>query len=59
MKGAYPTLTPADIRYILTFTAHDITVGHSAMGQPAGPGVDAATGAGLVDAQGAISSLIP
>jgi serine protease AprX len=58
MKGAYPTLTPADIRYILAFTARDITVGSSAMGQPAGPGADAATGAGLVDALGAISSLI-
>jgi subtilisin family serine protease len=45
-----PTLTPAQVKAILRGTATDVTVGVSAMGQPAGPGVDAATGSGLVHA---------
>jgi serine protease AprX len=32
-------------------SAVDVTTGSSAMGDPAGPGPDAATGAGLVDAK--------
>ena len=45
-----PTLTPAQVKAILRGTATDVTVGVSAMGQPAGPGIDAATGSGLVHA---------
>jgi subtilisin family serine protease len=45
-----PTLTPAQVKAILRSTATDVTTGVSAMGQPAGPGVDAATGSGLVHA---------
>jgi subtilisin family serine protease len=45
-----PTLTPAQIKAVLRATATDVTVGVSAMGQAAGPGVDPATGSGLVHA---------
>lgn len=44
-----PTLTPHQIKSILKSTATDVTVGTSAMGESAGPGVDDATGAGLVN----------
>jgi subtilisin family serine protease len=46
-----PTLTPQLIRSVLFETAQDIQNGTSANGVPAGPGSDAATGGGLVDAQ--------
>ncbi len=46
-----PTLTPADIKTILKNSATDVKVGTSATGQVAGPGADAATGAGLVNAK--------
>ncbi len=42
------TLTPAQTKAILRATATDVTVGVSAMGEPAGPGADRATGSGLV-----------
>lgn len=45
-----PTLTSSQIKAILRGTATDVTVGTSAMGETAGPGVDNATGAGLVNA---------
>ncbi len=45
-----PTLTPNDVKQILQLTAKDVVNGQSAHGDPAGPGPDAATGAGLVDA---------
>lgn len=45
------TLTPAQIKSNLVNTARDVTVGTSANGDTAGPGWDAATGAGLVDAK--------
>jgi subtilase family serine protease len=48
---AHPGLTPAQIKAKLISTATDVTAGTSAMGQPAGPGWDAATGAGLVSAK--------
>jgi subtilisin family serine protease len=51
-----PTLLPAQVKAILRSTATDVTVGTSAMGQPAGPGVDAATGSGLVHALNAWQS---
>ncbi len=45
-----PALTPTQVKAILRATAVDVTVGTSAMGESAGPGVDRATGAGLVNA---------
>ena len=45
-----PGLTPAQVKAILRSTATDVTTGTSAMGQAAGPGVDPATGTGLVHA---------
>jgi serine protease AprX len=45
-----PTLTPERVKAVLRLTAVDVKKGASAMGEPAGPGADAATGAGLVHA---------
>ncbi len=45
----YPGATLADVRQRL-YQTQDVTMGQSAMGDPAGPGFDAATGHGLVDA---------
>jgi subtilisin family serine protease len=45
-----PSLTPTEVKAILRATAVDVKVGTSAMGETAGPGVDNATGSGLVDA---------
>lgn len=45
-----PALSAPNVRSILQTAAVDIAAGQSAMGDPAGPGFDAATGAGLVDA---------
>jgi subtilisin family serine protease len=45
-----PTLTPAQVKATLRAHARDVTNGRSAMGEPAGPGPDNATGTGLVDA---------
>lgn len=51
---ACPRLTPAEVREVLVVSARDVTAGNSfdrpGMGNPAGPGPDLATGAGLVDA---------
>ena len=44
-----PSLTPAQIKAALRGTARDVAVGNSFMGHPAGPGIDLATGTGLVD----------
>lgn len=46
-----PTLTPAKVKEILVKSARDITAGTTATGGATGPGPDAATGAGLVDAK--------
>lgn len=46
-----PTLKPAEVKKWLVDSARDVTTGTSAMGDAAGPGPDAATGAGLVDAK--------
>lgn len=54
MKQACPRLTPAQIRSIMISTARDVTVGRCAQNNPAGPGADLATGAGLVDAHRAV-----
>lgn len=56
MKEACGRLTPAQVRDILKATAVDVTVGTNANGNPAGPGYDLATGAGLVDANKAVLS---
>jgi len=52
-----PSLTPDEVKEILKGTARDIDRGVSAMGDPAGPGWDAATGYGLVDAYEAWRSI--
>lgn len=46
-----PTLLPADVKQELVGSASDVTTGTTATGDAAGPGPDAATGAGLVDAK--------
>jgi serine protease AprX len=50
LKQVQPGLSPDVAKAILRASARDVTVGHSAHGQPAGLGHDGATGAGLVDA---------
>jgi serine protease AprX len=54
LKQARPELTPAQVKAALRASARDVTTGKSAMGQPAGKGLDGATGAGLVDALAAV-----
>ena len=56
VRQACPRLTPADVRNVLRSTARDVTAGrcHPRMNNPAGPGDDLATGAGLVDAARAV-----
>jgi serine protease AprX len=46
-----PNLTPAEVKDILKQSATDVTAGHSYMGDSAGPGPDAATGTGFVNAK--------
>jgi subtilisin family serine protease len=53
LKQVKPGLSPALMKSILKASARDVTVGQSAHGQPAGNGLDGATGAGLVDAEAA------
>ena len=50
LKQVQPGLSPKLAKSILRASARDVTVGTSNNGQPAGPGHDGATGAGLVDA---------
>ena len=50
LKQVQPGLSPKLAKSILRASARDVTVGVSNNGQPAGPGHDGATGAGLVDA---------
>lgn len=50
----YPNATLAEVRQRL-YKATDVTAGSSFHGQPAGPGYDAATGYGLVDAAKALA----
>lgn len=50
LKQAQPGLSPRLVKNILMASAREVTVGMSNNGQPAGPGHDAATGAGLMDA---------
>ena len=53
LKQEQPGLSPGLIKSILRASARDVTAGQSNHGQPAGPGHDGATGAGLVDAYSA------
>jgi serine protease AprX len=53
LKQMQPGLSPKLAKSILRASARDVTVGASYHGQPAGPGHDGATGAGLVDATAA------
>jgi len=46
-----PALTPAQVKDKLIKSARDVKIGTTASGDTAGPGADAATGAGLVDAK--------
>jgi subtilisin family serine protease len=57
LKQKEPSLTPAQVKAALRATARDVTAGTSAMGEGAGPGIDPATGAGLVDALAAWQAL--
>lgn len=50
LRQAQPGLSPTLMKALLRASARDVTTGKSAMGEPAGPGHDGATGAGLVDA---------
>jgi serine protease AprX len=52
-----PNLHPNDIKLILEGTARDVVTGTSSTGESAGPGYDAATGHGLVDAYKAWHSI--
>lgn len=54
LKQVSPKLSPAEVRDLLIRGARDVTAGASSAdtgANPAGPGPDLATGAGLVDAQ--------
>ena len=51
MLQKHPNLTPAQVKDHLKHSATDVTAGSSRMGDSAGPGPDAATGAGLVNAK--------
>jgi subtilisin family serine protease len=48
-----PSLTPDQVKQALMLSAKDITSGTTSTGDTAGPGVDLATGNGLVNALGA------
>jgi subtilisin family serine protease len=54
IKEACPTLSPADVRKALRQSARDVKEGKNIMGEQASAGYDLATGAGLVDAHGAV-----
>ena len=53
LKQAQPGLSPQLIKTILKASARDVQAGASNNAQPAGPGQDGATGAGLIDAYAA------
>jgi hypothetical protein len=50
IKEVQPGLPPDLVKAILRASARDVQKGVSSMGEPAGKGLDGATGAGLVDA---------
>lgn len=53
LKQVQPGLSPDLVKAVLRASARDVTDGKSHMGEPAGEGLDGATGAGLVDAYAA------
>ncbi|MBB4933761.1 subtilisin family serine protease [Lipingzhangella halophila] len=53
LKQVQPGLSPELVKAVLKSSARDVQKGSSHMGQPAGPGHDGATGAGVVDASAA------
>jgi len=53
LKQVQPGLSPKLAKAVLRASARDVTNGASGNGQPAGPGHDGATGAGLVNATAA------
>ncbi|PDY36253.1 peptidase S8 [Bacillus wiedmannii] len=60
LKQAFPNLSPVQIREVLKETARDVISGSSSQstgGHTAAPGVDLATGYGLVDAYAAIEKI--
>jgi subtilisin family serine protease len=60
LLGAAPAATPDQVRQALTETAIDVLAGrcHPRFNSPAGPGADAATGAGLVNAGAAVDRIL-
>jgi hypothetical protein len=58
LKEADSSLSPAEIKSLLKYTARDITMGVNAHGNQAVPGPDGATGFGLVDAKRAIDAIL-
>jgi serine protease AprX len=50
MLSAHDKLTPSEIRSVLVASTVDVTEGTTALGDVASPGLDVATGAGLIDA---------
>lgn len=54
LKQANSSITPQKMKEILMNTAVDITQGHNAQHEPAGPGNDLATGSGLANAERAV-----
>ncbi|HVM14340.1 MAG TPA: S8 family serine peptidase [Egibacteraceae bacterium] len=50
LRQVQPGLSPVSARELLKASARDVSIGRSAMGEPADHGHDGATGAGLVDA---------
>jgi subtilisin family serine protease len=55
LLGAKPSLNPAQIVEALTKTAVDVVVGRPRFNNPAGPGPDLPTGAGLVNVDAALT----
>lgn len=58
LKQADASLSPAQIKDLLRYTARDIVSGTNAHGKKAGAGPDGATGYGLVDAERAIEAVL-
>lgn len=52
------SLTPAQVKNLLAYTARDITTGRNAQNKAARPGPDGATGYGLADAERALDALL-
>ena len=57
--SAKPTLTNGDVKQVLMDTGTDVTNGASATGESAGPGIDNATGHGLINLNAAVDKVNP